>query len=183
MLTEKEIEVLTLRKRGWTQNKIAKKLKITQPAVSCFYNNALKKIKDAGEIIHFKKQLKIGQGAIEFMIILGVALFFFIFIFASIQGNISDKNADKRKILLQSVALNVRDEVNLAAGASEGYYREFRIPTNILGVEYTLNITETFVLISMNRISFSYKVSSVIGDVQKGTNNITKQNGQVYLNQ
>jgi transcriptional regulator len=59
MLTEKEIEVLKLKKQGLTQIEIAKKLKISQPAVSNFYNNALWKIKDAEEVIKLKKELKL----------------------------------------------------------------------------------------------------------------------------
>ncbi|MFA5764362.1 MAG: LuxR C-terminal-related transcriptional regulator [archaeon] len=56
MLTEKEIEVLRLKKRGLTQSEIAKKLKISQPAVSNFYNNALWKIKDAEEVLKLKRE-------------------------------------------------------------------------------------------------------------------------------
>ena len=59
MLTQKEIEVLKLKKKGFTQIEIAKKLKISQPAVSSFYNNALKKIKDAEEVLKIKKELGI----------------------------------------------------------------------------------------------------------------------------
>jgi transcriptional regulator len=59
MLTEKEIQVLRLVKEGLTQKDIAKKLKISQPAVSNFYKNALKKIKDSEEVLKLKKELKI----------------------------------------------------------------------------------------------------------------------------
>jgi len=59
MLTEKEVEVLKLKQEGLTQKEIAKKLKISQPAVSNFYNNALWKIQDAKKIIQLKKELKI----------------------------------------------------------------------------------------------------------------------------
>jgi transcriptional regulator len=62
MLTEKEIKVLKYVKEGLTQNDISKKLRISQPAVSSFYNNALLKIKDAEEIIKLKKEMKIGNG-------------------------------------------------------------------------------------------------------------------------
>lgn len=57
MLTEKEIEVLRLKKQGLNQLEIAKKLRISQPAVSNFYKNALTKIKQAEEIIKIKKEL------------------------------------------------------------------------------------------------------------------------------
>ncbi|MFA5992575.1 MAG: LuxR C-terminal-related transcriptional regulator [Candidatus Pacearchaeota archaeon] len=59
MLTEKEIQVLKLKKEGLSQVEIAKKLKISQPAVSNFYNNALSKIKDAEEVLKLKGELKI----------------------------------------------------------------------------------------------------------------------------
>ncbi|MBS3134214.1 helix-turn-helix domain-containing protein [Candidatus Woesearchaeota archaeon] len=61
MLTEKEIEVLKLVKEGLTQKEVSKRLKISQPAVSNFYNNALKKIKDAKEILKLKREMKIGD--------------------------------------------------------------------------------------------------------------------------
>lgn len=59
MLTEKEIEVLKLKKKGLTQLEMAKNLKIFQPAVSSFYNNTLDKIKDAEEVLELKKELGI----------------------------------------------------------------------------------------------------------------------------
>jgi len=59
MITEKEIRVLELKIEGLTQKEIAKKLKITQPAVSNFYKNSIKKIHEAEEIIKIKKRLKI----------------------------------------------------------------------------------------------------------------------------
>jgi transcriptional regulator len=59
MLTEKEIEVLKLRKDGFIQIEIAKKLRISQAAISNFYNNALRKIRDAEEVNRVKKELGI----------------------------------------------------------------------------------------------------------------------------
>jgi DNA-binding NarL/FixJ family response regulator len=55
MFTERELSVLELKKKGFSQLEIAKKLKISQPAVSSFYNNALRKLKDAEEIVKLKK--------------------------------------------------------------------------------------------------------------------------------
>ncbi|MGV8142840.1 MAG: LuxR C-terminal-related transcriptional regulator [Candidatus Pacearchaeota archaeon] len=57
MLTEKEIEVLRLNRAGLTQIEIAKKLHVSQPAVSSFFNRALKKISQAEEIIKIKKEM------------------------------------------------------------------------------------------------------------------------------
>ena len=57
MLTKREIEVLKLVKEGFTQIQVSKKLGITQPAVSLFYNNALRKIKDSKEVIKIAEDL------------------------------------------------------------------------------------------------------------------------------
>lgn len=59
MLTKREIEILKLKTKGLTQIEIAKKLGITQPAVSDFYNSALKKIRDSEETLKIAKELKI----------------------------------------------------------------------------------------------------------------------------
>ena len=59
MLTKKEIEVLKLKKKGLIQLEIARVLKISQPAVSGFYNNALSKIREAKKISEIAEKLKI----------------------------------------------------------------------------------------------------------------------------
>ena len=59
LITRKEREVLELRKQGLTQVEVAKKLKISQAAVSKFEKNALEKIKDAKRVLKFSKKLGI----------------------------------------------------------------------------------------------------------------------------
>jgi len=59
MLTKKEIGILKLKKKGLTQVEISKILKISQPAVSGFYNNALKKVREARKISEIAEKLKI----------------------------------------------------------------------------------------------------------------------------
>lgn len=65
MLTEKEIDVLKLKIEGLTQMEISQKLKITQPAVSSFYNNALKKIREAEETIKIKQELGLEKNILK----------------------------------------------------------------------------------------------------------------------
>ena len=57
MLTKKEKQILELRKKGLKQNEIASKLKISQPAVSSFETNALRKIRNAKKVMDFVKKL------------------------------------------------------------------------------------------------------------------------------
>lgn len=57
MLTKREIEVLKLRKRGLKQKEIAKKLNLSQPAISKFENNVKIKINDSLNTIKTLKEL------------------------------------------------------------------------------------------------------------------------------
>jgi len=59
MLTKKEVEVLKLKKKGLIQLEIAKILKISQPAVSGFYNNSLRKIREARKVSEIAEKLNL----------------------------------------------------------------------------------------------------------------------------
>lgn len=59
MITERELEVLRLKKEGLTQVEIAKKLKISPSAVSSFYSAVLKKINDSKETLKIAKEFKL----------------------------------------------------------------------------------------------------------------------------
>lgn len=61
MLTEKEIEVAKLVKKGLKQTEISKKLNISQPAVSGIYNNVLKKIKESKETIKIAEDIGLDE--------------------------------------------------------------------------------------------------------------------------
>ena len=58
-LTSKEIQVLELRSKGLTQKEVAKKLGISQAAVSHFEKNALRKIDEAKKTLEEAKRLGI----------------------------------------------------------------------------------------------------------------------------
>lgn len=124
-----------------------------------------------------------GQSAIEFAIIFGFILFFFIVFFAIIKENQHEKNKEKERLIIQNIALDVQDEINLAAGASEGYYREFTTPTNILGKDYDMQIIEKRVYANTSDFGVAYSVFEVQGNLVKGLNVIRKENETVYLNQ
>ena len=59
MITDKELEVLKLRIKGFSQVEVSKRLKISQPAVSHFEKSAYKKIDYAEKINEMVKRLKI----------------------------------------------------------------------------------------------------------------------------
>lgn len=126
---------------------------------------------------------KKAQTGIELMVIFGFVLFFFITFFTIIQFNIGEKNLEKERLIAQNIALDVQNEINLAAGASEGYSREFKIPGNILGKDYGIRIVGGSVYVNISgRVGVSYSIVNVTGEVNIPDNIIRKKGGVVYLN-
>ena len=125
---------------------------------------------------------KTAQGAIEFVIVFAAILFFFVAFFSIIQINIEKKNLEKEKIIVQNIALDIQYEIDLAAESSEGYSREFKIPEQILGKDYQINLSSNRIYVSLDKIGISYKVSEVNGSIKKGINIIKNQNETVFLN-
>lgn len=126
---------------------------------------------------------KRGQTAVELVIIFGFVLFFFITFFTIIQLNIGKKNLEKERIIAQNIALDVQNEINLASESSEGYYRNFTVPTNILGKVYDIRIIEDRIYLNMSdRVGVSYSIVNVSGEINRGSNIIRKEGGIVYLN-
>ncbi|MEK6917710.1 MAG: hypothetical protein AABW51_02070 [Nanoarchaeota archaeon] len=126
--------------------------------------------------------IKKAQGVIEFIILFGAALLFFVVIIATIQESQSQKNKEKERLVAQNVALDIQDEINLAAGSSEGYERNFTTPENIMGLDYDINVSQGYIFLILGDYVVDYNVVQVVGQIQKGNNLIKKENGTVYLN-
>lgn len=128
--------------------------------------------------------MKSGQSAVEFMIIIGGILVFVIGFFVAIEINRADSVYEKRTTYMEDVALSIKDEINLAHSASDGYSRNFRVPGNAFGLEFNATIREDFVYLQSadGRHSMAYPILNVTGDVEMGNNLIEKINGTVYLN-
>lgn len=127
---------------------------------------------------------KKGQSAVEFMIIIGFALFFLIGIIVAIEASRSDKVQEQRDKFMNEVALSIVDEINLASSSTDGYARQFKIPGSTLGVEFNASIVEGSVNLKSydGKHALAYDVQNVTGDLIIGNNLIEKINGTVYLN-
>ena len=137
------------------------------------------------KLIRSKKQLikpNKSQGMIEFMILFGAVLFFFVAFMLAIQTSSEEKTLEKQNVYAQNIALSVQNELALAAQASDGYSREFYVTNTILGDDYEITLVDNSVYIKAEKIALSYSVVVVDGNIQKGLNTIKKEGGVVYLN-
>jgi len=126
--------------------------------------------------------LKKAQSSIEFVIMIGAVLFFFVFFLIVIQSNLQDKNTEKEKVIVQNIALSVQDEINLAKESIDGYSREFKVDDYILGRDYLIEIIDDRIYVKTDKVALSYPVANVTGTIKKEINIIKKQNGTIYLN-
>ena len=127
---------------------------------------------------------KVGQGAIEFIILVGFIFFIFVAFLFAIRTNIADKTRESVDLEVKEIALIVQDEIVLAAGSSEGYYRNFELPEKVANRHYDVSIVNNLVYVNTTdgRHALSLSVLNVTGQPLKGNNFIRKVNGNIYLN-
>jgi len=131
--------------------------------------------------MRFKKNIK-SQTGIEFIIIAGVAIFFFTLFLAGVHSENLKIRQREEEIIIEDIALSVKEEIDIARETSDGYKRNFSIPTTILGREYKIQIIQNKVYLETEKYGFSTSIGEVEGEIKKGENKITRENGKVYIN-
>ena len=131
-----------------------------------------------------KTREKKAQSAIEFMILVGAVILFFISFLFVIQGNLTDKFREEYNVAIYDIASIVQDELNLARNSADGYLREFVLPERVISLEYSIIIVDDSVYINTidNQYTVSLPVPVIAGGVQKGINVGRKDNGVIYFN-
>ena len=132
-------------------------------------------------------RIKRGQTAIEFLVLVGAAFFFFLVTLGIIYSNIASKDSIKRDIAINQEASVMADEANLAAEAGDGYIRSFTFPDTLIGNNYNLTIVNgrsAYAVTTDGRHAVSVPTVNVTGQPIVGaTNTIRNVNGSVILNQ
>lgn len=127
------------------------------------------------------------QIGMEFFIITALLLFLFVTFFVAIEAHVSERSREKEEIFIKDLALSIKDEIDLATKATDGYIREFNVPENIYGKDYGITIIKEGefpnIYINTSRNAISFPIADVEGNIIKGTNTIRKENGTVYLNE
>ena len=128
--------------------------------------------------------MKKGQTAIEFLIVCGAVLLFFIIFFALIENNIADKMKEKRTAALRDETLAVQREIYFAYTSTDGYSREFTIPQQVSGMDWNISINSQMIYaITLDiKDAISFSIQNITGQPRIGTNVIRKINGTTYLN-
>jgi len=126
---------------------------------------------------------KKSQFALEFVVIIAFMLLIFVGFFAVVSTRILDAKEEENKQIAEELANLVFEEIKLANSAVDGYKRLFTIPKKIDGIPYDISIVDNRELV-VNYSGTEHVVflpGNLIGDVEVGTNEISKVDGIVIL--
>ena len=125
-----------------------------------------------------------GQSAIEFMILVGAVLAFFIGFLFAVNVNSADRRFEQQDVIIREVALTAQNEIALASASLDGYLRTFTLPFTIGGLDYEISVVENSVYVHTlnDKHAIALAIAPVSGDLQIGANTIRKEDGVVYLN-
>jgi len=126
-----------------------------------------------------------GQSAIEFLVLITGIMVFFIVLLYAVYSNIEQETKEQLDIEVNEIARIIQDEINLAAGASDGYKRHFSLPERTANREYNASIVgnSVFVRTYDGKFAVSLPVLNVSGELKLGDNLIRRYNGTIYLNE
>lgn len=124
------------------------------------------------------------QFAIEFISLMAFMFLIFIAFTAVITSKIIEAKENERQGIAEDIATLVKNEIDLAKSATDGYSRTFNLPSKIEGISYTIEIIDNRELV-VNYIDKEYVLflqENIIGDVNTGSNTISRINGVVNIN-
>lgn len=128
--------------------------------------------------------LKKSQVSMEFFILVGTALLMVI-LFSSVSlDHLKDFENQREQNLIKDMALKLQTEIYLAATSEEGYKRQFEIPEKLEDIiNYSVVIkNNNSLIVYTSKSLFTVSVPQIDGSISKGTNNISKEGGIVYVN-
>ena len=125
-----------------------------------------------------------GQSSLEFVILCAAVLAFFLLFIAAISQQQGARAFEQRDFLVKDAALQIQQEIVLAAEARDGYERMFTLPPDILNHAYRVTLEGNLVQVQTvdGKHSLALAVPSLNGTIVVGNNRIRKSNGGVSVN-
>lgn len=129
-------------------------------------------------------KMKKAQTAIEFILLMGFILFFFVTFLGVLNKNQYEKTYEQQRIALKNNVENIQKEITMAWKSSNGYQRKFSIPEKILNLEYNVSIQQEMIyaITEDKKHAIAVSVPKTNGSIQKGENTVRKLNDTIFLN-
>ena len=135
------------------------------------------------------KELKIkmpkSQSAMEFIVLASFMLLVILGFFAVTSSRVLEAKEEGNRKIAEDIAALAYNEIEIAKSVNDGYIRNFVMPQTVNGVNYSISIIDNRELI-VNYLDYEhvkFLPSNVTGNIIKGNNKISKNNGIIFLNQ
>ena len=124
------------------------------------------------------------QFAIEFIILIAFMFLIFLSFIAVITTKILEAKENERQGIAEDIATLAKNEIDLARSATDGYTRNFNLPSKIGGNIYTIEIIDNRELAVKytDKEHVIFLQENIAGNINPGTNTITKVDGIVNIN-
>lgn len=124
------------------------------------------------------------QSAMEFIILASFMLVVLLVFFSITSSKIIETQESNNRKIAQDIAEFAYREIEIAKSVNDGYTRVFTMPQTVNAVDYKINITGNRELIVdyMGYEFVKFLPANVTGNITAGDNNISKENGFVFLN-
>jgi hypothetical protein len=94
----------------------------------------------------------------------------------------ADRIKERNTLALKNLGFGVKNEIDLAYSAGNGYFREFNVPENLNGIPYNISSVAGMIYLATEKDSMGINIPEIDGSIQKGRNFIRKENNIIYLN-
>ncbi|MDP3764954.1 MAG: hypothetical protein Q8R04_00425, partial [Nanoarchaeota archaeon] len=124
------------------------------------------------------------QFAIEFIVLIAFMFLIFLGFIAVITTKIIEAKENERQKIAEDIAVLAKNEIDLAKSVTDGYMRDFQLPSKISGIGYTIKIVGNRELV-VNYIEKEYILflpEKICGDLFIPDNVIDKEKGIVCAN-
>lgn len=127
-------------------------------------------------------KLSRAQIAIEFVMVVAIALTLVIAFIAINANRIADTARTKELLLLQQETASIGDELMTASIVHDGYNRVFIIGENLQELNFSAAVNNTLLITKTLHYELIQRVPAINGSLRQGNNSIRTEGGIIYLN-
>jgi hypothetical protein len=127
------------------------------------------------------------QFAIEFIILIAFMFLIFLGVIAVITSKIIEAKDAERQGIAEDIAALAKNEIDLAKSATDGYNRNFILPSKIKGNDYSIEIIDNRELVvkypqTSEEEYVLFLPEKICGDIFIPSNEIDKEKGITCIN-
>ena len=132
----------------------------------------------------FIKFSRESQSAMEFIVLASFMLLVILGFLAVTSSKMLESREEGHKKTAEDIANFAYREIEIAKSLNDGYTRNFAMPEIVNGINYSITVIDDRELI-VNYLDYEYikfLPSNVTGNITKGFNKVSKNNGIVFIN-